>query len=151
MASSAAISPSLPKAQCASHRLRARALRQTLDQCPQPGARVCRAVSVSGFELCIQHQAQVANPVGVNCVAWSPMLVWVVADHRTGLLAVQGLDGGVAVQYPRRGGGLGNAVFELLLHPLHRACQLGLLRSALLVCVLAIGRGRNGRQRTAQA
>ena len=57
----------------------------------------------------------------------------------------------VAVQDPRRGAGLGDAVLELILHPLHRARQLRLLRRAVLGGVLVIGLGRDGAQGPAQA
>ncbi len=46
---------------------------------------------------------------------------------------------------------LGDAVLELILHPLHRARQLRLLRRALLGRVLVIGLGRDGAQGPAQA
>ena len=66
-------------------------------------------------------------------------LVRVVADHGAVLLAVQHLDGGVAVQDPRRGRGLRDAVLELSQHPLRGARQLDLLRRALRIRVLGIG------------
>ena len=52
---------------------------------------------------------------------------------------------------PRRGGGLRDAVFELLVHPLHRAGESHLLRLALLRRVLAIGRRCHGAKGAAQA
>ena len=106
---------------------------------------------VAGLELRVQHQAQVADPVGVDGMARAPRLVRVVADHGTVLATVQRLDGGVAIQYPRCGAGLSNAVPELLLHPLHRACELGLLRRALLGRVLLIGLWRDGTKGATQA
>ena len=60
-------------------------------------------------------------------MAGPPGLVRVVAGHGTVLLAVQHLDRGVAIRNPRRGGGLCNAVPELVLHPLGRARKLVLL------------------------
>ena len=65
--------------------------------------------------------------------------------------AVQHLDGGVAVQDPWRGGGQRYAVLELSLHPLRGARQLDLLRCALRIGVLGIGRRGDGAERTAQA
>lgn len=113
--------------------------------------RVRRAVPVAGFELGLEHQAQVADPVSVDGMAGAPRLVRVVADHGTGLLAVQHLDRGVAIQNPGRGGGLRNAVLELVLHPLRRSPKPGLLRCALRLGVLGIGRRRDGAQGTPQA
>ena len=135
----------------ASNQLRALCLGQALQQGQQAGPRVHRAVPVAGLELRIEHQAQVADPVGVDGMAGPPGLVRVVADHGAVLLAIQRLDGGVAVQNPRRGGGLRDAVPELLLHPLHRARKLRLLGRALRLGVLGIGCRRDGAQGAAQA
>jgi hypothetical protein len=48
------------------------------------------------------NQAQIGHPVSVQGVTGTTGLVGVVADLRALLLSVQGLDGGVDVQYPRR-------------------------------------------------
>ena len=64
-------------------------------------------MSIARLQLSIEHQSQVANPVGVNDVAGSPRLLWVVAHHRPVLVAVEHPGGGVTVQYPAGLGGLG--------------------------------------------
>ena len=67
----------------------------------QAGARFACAVLFARGDNNVEHQAQVAHPVGVQRVTGPARLVGVVADLSAFLLAVQRLDGGVDVQNPR--------------------------------------------------
>ncbi len=62
---------------------------------------VARGVLLARAEHRVEHQAQVADPEGVQHVAGAARLVRVVADLGAFLAAVQRLDRGVQVQHPR--------------------------------------------------
>ena len=60
------------------------------------------AVLVAGVDFDAEHQTQSGHEVGVIGVRRPSRLLRVVGDHRTFLLAVQRLDGGVGVENPGR-------------------------------------------------
>ena len=63
-------------------------------------ARFACAVLFAGRHHHVQHQTQVAYPVGVQRMAGPARLVGVIADLCAVLLAMQGFDGGIDVQDP---------------------------------------------------
>ncbi len=67
-------------------------------------AEVCMGCAglFAGADQDIQYQTQVADPVGMQCMAGAPRLMWVVADFRTLLMAIEHFDGGIDVEYPGR-------------------------------------------------
>ena len=73
---------------------------QALKQSFEARSPIRGAVPVACLQLGIEHQTQVAYPVGVDDVAGASGLLRVVAHHCAVLVAIEHLDGGVTVQYP---------------------------------------------------
>ena len=70
----------------------------------EQGAKSClgvqAAVLLTRAHPHIEHQPEVAHPVGVQRMAGTPWLVGVVAQGGPFLVAEQSLDGGINIQYP---------------------------------------------------
>ena len=78
---------------------------------------MARGVLLAGAEYRIEHQAQVADPEGVQHVARTPRLVRVVAHLGAFLVTVQRLDRGVHVQHPRPIQRIAHAAHQRITHP----------------------------------
>jgi hypothetical protein len=111
------------------HQRRA-ACAQLIEQFGQAFFGVPRAMLFAAAHFHIEHQAQVANPVGAQGVAGAPRLVRVVANLGAVLVHVQGLDGGVHVQYSGTVQRMGHAALQGLVHPRLRRLRLDSLECA---------------------
>jgi len=98
----------------------------------------------------IQHQAHVANPVGVHHVARAPRFARVVAHLSPVLVPIQRLDRGVGVEDPPGGQRFVRAVRQRLVHPRRTAGQLRLPRRTLRVALTTFRARCQMRQRPAQ-
>ncbi len=58
-----------------------------------------RCTGFTALYLHIEHQTDVADPVGVQSMAWPSRLGWVVANLGTCLVTIQQLDAGVGIKY----------------------------------------------------
>jgi hypothetical protein len=83
------------------NRLRPRYPRQRVNQLPQTGHAILAGMFFSRPHLHVQAQPQPPDPVGVIGVAGASRFVRIVAHLCALLMAVDGLDRGVDIQYPR--------------------------------------------------
>jgi hypothetical protein len=91
--------------------------RQSLDQHLEAGQAVLGGVGLATLDLHVQHQAQIAHPVGMQGMARAAWLGGVVADLRAGLMTVEQLDAAVDIENPGVTQGFAHAFGKSDIHP----------------------------------
>ncbi|TLD43687.1 MAG: hypothetical protein FAZ92_04054 [Accumulibacter sp.] len=125
--------------------------REPINQQAQTGQAMFGGRALPALHFDVEHKANVADPVGMQGMAWPSRFCRVVADFGTRLVAVEQLDTGVGVKNPGGVQGFARAFGQGCVHPGGALCQLSRAGRAVFVAAALGLLGSQMRQRAAQA